>query len=75
MFLTLPLKENAGTAGEIRRVIVDTIVHPATKNRPEFWALDTFLHGLVEQNPEVTLRKFVKYTLPKPLKDAIREKK
>lgn len=55
--------------------IIDTLVHPATKNRPEFWALDTFLHGMVEQNPEVTLRKFVKYTVPKLLKDATRKKK
>lgn len=55
--------------------IIDSLVHPATKKRPEFWALDTLLHGFVEQNPEVTLRKFVKYTVPKLLKEAIHEKK
>jgi hypothetical protein len=55
--------------------LIDTIIHPATKKRPEFWALDTLLHAAVEGNSEVTLRKFIKYTVPKLLKEATREKK
>jgi hypothetical protein len=56
-------------------LLVDALVHPHTKNHPEVWGLDTVLHGLVERDPELTLQKFIRYTVPKILRDATRNKK
>jgi hypothetical protein len=45
--------------------MIDAAMHPLTRNDLTFWAVDGILHGLVEQNPEVSLKKFVKYNVPK----------
>ena len=56
-------------------LIIDSIIHPHARNHPELWGLDGVLHGLVEQDPELTLRKFIRYNVPKLLKHATRRKK
>jgi len=51
------------TKGEINRMI-DSLLHPLSKQAPPIVILDGFLHGLVEQNPTLTTRKFFKHNMP-----------
>lgn len=37
---------------------------PLFKTNKGFILVDGLLHGLVEQNPPITIRKFIKYNLP-----------
>ena len=63
------------TRGDLNKVI-DIICHPLFKTSESFRLVDGFLHGLIEQNPQATVRKFVKYNLPaltKLLEKVIRE--
>lgn len=55
------------TMGELNKLI-DSICHPLCENDKRFILLDGFLHALVEQDPPVTVRKFVKYNLPEIVK-------
>lgn len=55
------------TKGELNKLI-DSMIHPFCEEDKRFILLDGFLHALVEQNPPVTVRKFVKYNLPEILK-------
>ena len=52
------------TKGEINKLI-DSLCHPLFKTNERYMLLDWLLHGLVEQRPASTIRKFVKYNLPK----------
>jgi hypothetical protein len=49
--------------GEINKLI-DTLIHPLERTDKRFVLVDVLLHGLVEQNPPQTVRKFIKYKLP-----------
>ena len=40
-------------------------MHPMAQQNPWFWALDTLLHAWIEQDPGVTVDKFMRYNLPK----------
>ena len=60
--------------GELNK-LVDAALHPKAKQDPYYWLLDTVLHGIVEQDPEITIRKFAKYTLPKIIEQAMRKSK
>lgn len=51
------------TRGELNRAI-DALVHPLAKRDTRLFALDAALHALVEKNPPVSVRKFVRYDLP-----------
>jgi hypothetical protein len=53
--------------------MIDAFFHPAAEEDPRYWIADTFFHGLVEQNPELTLKKFTRYTLPKILRQLAEE--
>ena len=55
-------KGNRYTKGELNRLI-DGVCHPLCKSDKRFLLLDGFLHALVEQNPPVSLGKFLKYNL------------
>jgi hypothetical protein len=55
------------TKGELDK-LVNRICHPLCENDKRFILVDGFLHALVEQNPPVTVRKFVKYNLPEIMK-------
>ena len=52
------------TTGELNEVI-DSLCHPLFKTNEGFILVDGLLHGIVEQNPQITIRKFIKYNLPK----------
>ena len=60
------------TAGELNKLI-DSLCHPLSKTDKGFMLVDGFLHGLVEQNPPATIRKFMKYNLPKIIKQLEKE--
>ena len=57
------------TTGELNR-LVDDLIHPSYKKDKVFVLLDGLLHGLLEQNPPETVRKFWKYSL-QPMIDQI----
>ena len=52
------------TKGELNKLI-DSLCHPLFKTNEGFILVDGLLHGLVEQNPPLTIRKFIKHNLPK----------
>lgn len=52
------------TRGELNRLI-DSLCHPLFKTNEGYILVDGLLHGLVEQNPPITIRKFIKHNLPK----------
>lgn len=69
-------KPETYTTGDLNKLI-DSLCHPLIKTNEGFLLVDGLLHGLVEQNPPKSIRKFVKYSLPKiigRLKKADREK-
>lgn len=55
------------TKGELNRLI-DSLMHPHFKEYPALIIVDGLLHAIVEQNPDVSLAKFVKYNVPKLLR-------
>jgi hypothetical protein len=56
------------TKGELNHMI-DSVLHPLFSRSSAFMVVDTVLHSLVEQNPPETLRKFIRYNLPKIIKE------
>jgi hypothetical protein len=61
---------NPYSKGEMNRII-DGLVHPFFKTGKGFILIDGILHGLVEQNPPLSVKKFIKYNLTeltKPMK-------
>ena len=57
--------------GEVNR-LVDSVLHPLFDNGTAFIVIDTVFHGLVENNPEVTVRKFARHTLPKIIEEILK---
>jgi len=53
----------AYTKGEINRLI-DSLCHPLSKTNPAMLIIDGFLHGLVERNPPLSVRKFLRHNIP-----------
>jgi len=62
------------TKGELNRLI-DSLMHPHFEEYPALIIVDGLLHAIVEQNPNVSLTKFVKYNVPKLLKRRFRKQK
>jgi len=62
------------TKGELNKLI-DSLCHPLFKTNEGYILVDGLLHGLVEQNPPITIRKFVKYNLPTLIKQIEKESK
>ena len=60
------------TKGELNKLI-DSLCHPFFKTNVGFILVDGLLHAMVEQNPPITVKKFIRYNLPK-LMEQIREK-
>ena len=50
--------------GELNKLI-DNIFHPLFETNEGFILVDGFLHGLVEQNLPLSIRKFIEYNLPR----------
>jgi len=42
-------------------------MHPLAKKDMRFYVLDLGFHGLVEQDPVLSAKKFIRYDLPKIL--------
>src|SRR3989442_2752113 len=62
------------TLGEVNKWI-DSTVHPLTKAHPELWIVDGALHAIVEQDLELSIRKFIRYDLAKILEQLIKGRK
>jgi hypothetical protein len=62
------------TDGEFNKLI-DSLMHPPARDNLWFWALDGVLHGMVEQDPELTVRKFLRYNAPKIIRQVLRNQK
>lgn len=52
------------TKGELNKFI-DSVCHPLCKSQKGFILVDGLLHALVEQNPPESVKKFIKYNLPR----------
>lgn len=61
------------TKGEKNR-LVDALLHPLAKGNAKIPVIlfDSIVHGFIERNPKVSMRKFVRYSLPKILEKARR---
>jgi len=57
-------KNNKATLNKI----VDSLLHPYFNDYPAMIIVDGLLHAIVEQNPNESLTKFIKYNLPRLLK-------
>jgi len=69
----LPRKRNQiFTPGESNKII-DALLHPLAKQDMGFWALDLFFHAVVEQNPRVTVEKFMRFDLPKIVEQYLKQ--
>jgi len=44
--------------------LIDSLIQPLAGEDPGILLVDGFLHALVEQNPPLTVRKFLRYNLP-----------
>lgn len=60
--------------GQLNRII-DDLVHPFFEENKSLVWVDGILHGLVEQNPGISVRKFIKYSVPKLMKTKTKEPK
>jgi hypothetical protein len=54
------IRNSLYTDGELN-AIIDAFMHPLAKRDPRLLVLDGILHGIVEQNPSKSVRKFIKY--------------
>ena len=52
--------------------LIDAMIHPLHKMSEDFVLVDGILHGLIEQNPHQSVRKFLKYNLQAIMKEASR---
>jgi hypothetical protein len=55
------------TKGELNKFI-DSLCHPPSKKDMGFMLVDGLLHGLVEQDPPTSVKKFIRYNLPRLIK-------
>jgi hypothetical protein len=62
------------TEGDLNR-LVDRILHPHFQKYPMLLLADGLLHALVEQDPETSLRKFVRYNTNLVLNQLTRKRK
>lgn len=62
------------TKGDLNR-LVDEIIHPYIKQFPWLIFADGLLHALVEQDPQTSLRKFIRYNTKLPLRRLKRKPK
>lgn len=55
--------------------LIDRLIHPYFKDYPALIPLDGLLHAAAEQDPNVSLGKFVRYNAPKILRYLARKQK
>jgi hypothetical protein len=66
-------KKSKYSKGEINKLI-DKIFHPMYKKNESFRLLDGLAHGLVEQDPKMSLKKFVRYNFPDLIEKLLKKK-
>lgn len=67
-------KRKPYTKGQLNR-LVDDLCHPFFKENPGFVLVDGLLHGMVENDLPLTVKKFMKYDFPKLLKEVNKKAK
>jgi len=67
-------KSRRTVKGDLNRLI-DSLVHPYFAEYPALILVDGLLHAIVEQNPNVSLKKFAKYSVPELLRCLSRKQK
>jgi hypothetical protein len=72
--VTVMRKVRRTVKGELNRLI-DSLVHPYFRECPALIVVDGLLHAMVEQDPNVSLRKFVRYGVPELLRCLARKRK
>ena len=68
--MSRPGGRRGAVRGELNRLI-DRLLHPHFRDYPALILLDGVLHAMVEQDLNVTIRKFVRYNLPKILRYSV----
>lgn len=68
------VRSNPYTMGDLNKFI-DDLCHPLFKEDAGFILVDGFLHGLLEQNPPLSVKKFMKYNLPKLMEELSKKRK
>jgi hypothetical protein len=53
--------------GELNKLI-DVALHPYFNEYPAMIFLDGLLHAMVENDPDVSVRKFIRYNVPRLVK-------
>ena len=48
--------------------LIDDLLHPLYRVNEGLVLVDGVLHGIVEQNPSLSVKKFIKYNLPTVMK-------
>jgi hypothetical protein len=56
------------SVGELNH-IVDAVLHPWIDAYPQLLAVDGLLHGLIEQDPVESIRKFLHYNILQLMED------
>jgi len=57
-------KRRLYSEGQLNRLI-DSLLHPLFNRNPELMMVDTILHAIIEQNAPETVKKFLRYNLPR----------
>ncbi|HKM77732.1 MAG TPA: hypothetical protein VJZ03_01540 [Candidatus Bathyarchaeia archaeon] len=65
-------KRSAITSGQVNKLI-DVFCHRRAREDKWFWVVDGILHAAVEQNPEESVSKFVRFNLPKIVEQTMKE--
>jgi hypothetical protein len=69
-----PRKKAPYSTGQLNNLI-DDLCHPLFTENSGFILVDGVLHGLVEKDPPESFRKFVRYNLPRIVKEITRKRK
>ena len=64
-------KSQTYSSGDLNRV-VDALVHPLYRVNKGFLLLDVLVHAGIEQDPKLSLRKFVKYNSERIVEEVLK---
>jgi hypothetical protein len=67
-------KTRRTTAGKLNK-LVDDLLHPYFTDYPALIIADSLLHAIIEQDPKTSMRKSIKYNLPKLIENLTRNRK
>jgi hypothetical protein len=62
------------TTGKLNK-LVDDLLHPYFTDYPTLIIMDSLLHAIIEQDPKTSMRKSIKYNLPKLIENLTRNRK